>query len=38
MNVPFYNVKDFINDQLNKALEEYEPWLKKRGKRLKMLI
>lgn len=31
MNTPYYNAEDFINDQINETLEQYERWLKEKG-------
>ncbi|MEM2393956.1 MAG: ribbon-helix-helix domain-containing protein [Candidatus Bathyarchaeia archaeon] len=31
MNTPYTNAEDFIRDQIRKALEKYEEWLKERG-------
>ncbi len=32
MNTPYYNAEEFIDDQIDKILEQYERWLKEREK------
>ncbi|MEM0006764.1 MAG: ribbon-helix-helix domain-containing protein [Candidatus Bathyarchaeia archaeon] len=31
MNTPYYNAEEFIYDQIDKILEQYEKWLKEKG-------
>ncbi|MEM3551785.1 MAG: ribbon-helix-helix domain-containing protein [Candidatus Bathyarchaeia archaeon] len=31
MNTPYYNAEDFIDDQIDKILDQYEKWLKEKG-------
>jgi Arc/MetJ-type ribon-helix-helix transcriptional regulator len=31
MNTPYYNAEEFIDDQIDKILGQYEKWLKGRG-------
>jgi len=33
MNTPYTDVEDFIQQQIQKALEKYEEWLKERGEK-----
>ena len=30
MNTPYYNADEFINDQIDKILDQYEKWLKEK--------
>jgi len=31
MNTPYYNAEEFIDDQIDRILEQYEKWLKEKG-------
>ncbi|MEM2506534.1 MAG: ribbon-helix-helix domain-containing protein [Candidatus Bathyarchaeia archaeon] len=31
MNTPYYNAEEFIDDQIDKILDQYEKWLKEKG-------
>jgi hypothetical protein len=31
MNTPYYNAEEFIDDQIEKILDQYEKWLKEKG-------
>ncbi|MEM0313188.1 MAG: ribbon-helix-helix domain-containing protein, partial [Candidatus Bathyarchaeia archaeon] len=31
MNTPYYNAEEFIGDQIDKILNQYEKWLKEKG-------
>ena len=31
MNTPYYNAEDFIDNQIDKILQQYEKWLKEKG-------
>jgi len=31
MNTPYYNADEFINDQIDIILNQYEKWLKEKG-------
>jgi len=32
MSTPYYNAEEFISDQIDKILDQYEKWLKEKGK------
>ncbi|MEM3875217.1 MAG: ribbon-helix-helix domain-containing protein [Candidatus Bathyarchaeia archaeon] len=31
MNTPYFNAEDFIDDQIDRILDQYEKWLKEKG-------